>query len=101
MLFKLFENLIQWGTILSRVYFSSPGVTALRAVIMGGSSHIPHIDIPHTVLELVYLPDSHLVPVIPNFNHVVRAYPEQFSTLLQHNIFSRAHEPFAQPLPII
>src|SRR5439155_17438621 len=80
---------------------SSPGVTALRAVLLGGSSHIAHIDIPRAVLELAYLLDIHPVPVIPNFNLVGWAYPEPFSTLLQHHIFSWANEPFAQPLPII
>src|SRR6266566_733652 len=62
---------------------------------------IPHIDIPHAVLELADLPHIYPAPGLPDFDLVIGPDPDPLSTFLQHHMFSWANGPFAHPLPML
>ena len=47
---------------------------------MGGCPDIPHVDMPHAVLELADLPHIHPAPVLPDFDLVIGPDPDPLST---------------------
>ena len=106
--FKLLKDLIKRRCFASPLV-SSPGVIALTggltwavmAITMGRLPHIPHVDVPCPVLELADLSNIHPAPVVPDFDLIVRAYPDPLATLLQYDLFAGANRPFANALPLI
>src|SRR6266581_1093055 len=78
----------------------SPPVRGLSALTMRGAPNITYVDVPGPSLEAAHLPEVYPAPVFAHLDLVTRAHPDPGATLLQHRIFSRSDDPFANPLPI-
>lgn len=63
--------------------------------------HIPHGDLPHTILDLGNLSDIHPAPILAYFDLVRGADLDPLALLLQDDILTWTDRPFANPLPIL